>query len=126
MEPEHEDLLILENSVTATSAARLFVTVMLIVFLGAPVLAMAAPAAERDRAVAFRTVRVPSPMVLMIRSRGFHDDALQRSWAPSLVAVIQFESAASGPGHLAGAVARWRARSLWIPAPIYGRSPPIS
>jgi len=102
------------------------VCVLLVLFLCAPIVAIAAPAADRDRAIEFRTLGAPSSTVLMSRSGVGYDRARLRPSAPTLLILVPSDSTASDPGHFTAAIERRLPPSLWIAGPRTGRSPPIS
>src|SRR6478609_7871639 len=111
---------------TFRPTTRAVVCVLLVLFLCAPVVAIAAPAADRERAIEFRTLGAPCSMVVMNRGGAGYDHARPRPCAPTLLTLVPLDSAASDPGHFTAAIERRLPRSLWIAGPRTGRSPPIS
>jgi hypothetical protein len=98
--------------------------VLLVLSLCAPVLAIAAPAEDRNRATEFRGLAVPSSIVLVTRGGTLHEHARQRPSAPSLFTLIPLHGGESDPGRLAAVVEHHGPRSLWTAGPRTGRSPP--
>jgi hypothetical protein len=109
---------------TPRFTTRSLLCVLLLLSLCAPVLAIASPAADRDRATEFRALAAPSSAVLLTRAGARHDHARQRPSTLSVFTVVPLHSAASDPGRLAAAVERTAPRSLWTAEPRTGRSPP--
>jgi hypothetical protein len=109
---------------TPKSKTRSLACVLLALSLCAPILAIAAPPADRHCASEFRALAPPSSTVLLTRAGARHDHAGQRPSAPSLFTLIPLAGDASDPGRLAAAVERLLPRSLWTVAPRTGRSPP--
>ncbi len=97
---------------------------LLVLALCAPMLAIAAPAADIDRAIEFRALAPPSSTVLLTRGGARHDHARQRPSAPSLFTLVPVDGAASDPGRLTAASERHLPHSLWTAEPRTGRSPP--
>jgi hypothetical protein len=71
----------------------------LVLFLSAPILSVAAPTAERERAIEFAILRAASPAVLMTLAGSFSGHARQRSAAPSPFTLLPSENVASDPGY---------------------------
>jgi hypothetical protein len=109
---------------TARFTIRPLTCVLLVLSLCAPVLAIAAPAANPDRATEFRALATPSLTLLLTRADARQDHARQRPSTPSLFTVVPLHGGASDRGRLAVAVERHAPRSLWIAGPRTGRSPP--
>lgn len=109
-----------------TATTRPLVPVLLILCLCALLLGVAAPAADRDHVIEFRTLRTPTSTVLMTRAGAGYDHARERPSVPSLFTLLPFDSADPDSGHLAAADECWTPQFLWTLAPPDGRSPPIS
>jgi hypothetical protein len=109
---------------TARFTTRPVVCVLLVLALCAPVLAIAAPAANRDRATEFRVIAAQSSTILLRPAGAGHDHARQRSSAPSLFTLVALHGGGSDPGRLAAAVDCHAGRTLWTAGPPTGRSPP--
>ncbi len=97
---------------------------LLVLSLCAPMLAIAAPATDIDRATEFRALATPSSTVLLTRAGVRHDQARQRPSAPSLFTLVPVDGAASDPGRLIAASERRLQHCLWTAEPRTGRSPP--
>jgi hypothetical protein len=108
---------------TARYTARVLLCVLLALSLCAPMLAIASPAADRDRAAEFRSL-APSSTVLLSRAGARHDHARQHPSAPSIFTLVPLHDGASNPGRPAAAVQCRLPRSLWTAGPWTGRSPP--
>ena len=111
---------------TLRSTTRSLRYILLVLSLCAPICAIAAPAAERDCAIEFATLRVPSPKALITPAGLFYDHARKFPSASSLFTLVPFENAAVDPGHLFVPIAARTPGSRWIPALADPRSPPIS
>jgi hypothetical protein len=109
---------------TTGSTTRRLMCVLLVVCLCLQVLAIAAPARDRNASAEFRAV-APSSAILLTRGSSGHDHARDRLSAPSLFTVIPQRCGDSDPGRLAAAVERQGPRSLWTAGPRTGRSPPV-
>src|SRR4051812_46089220 len=109
---------------TARSKSRALVCVLLALSLCAPILAIATPAVKQCGAAEFRVVAAQHSAVLLTRDGGGHDQARQRSSAPSLFTLIPLDSRGDDPVRVSAAVARLLPSSLWTGAPRSGRSPP--
>jgi len=109
----------------ARSETRAFVCVLILLSLCAPILAIAARAANRDRAIELRTLGPLSSTVLLTRAVAGYVHARHRPAAPTLFTIVPADTA-SDPGHLAAGVESRLTRSLWIAGSRTGRSPPIS
>jgi hypothetical protein len=95
----------------ARATTRLFVCLLLVFSLCAPIVAIAAPAAHANRAAEFRALAAPA---------GSH----HRPATPSLFTVVPLHTATSDPGHRAATVELRAPRSIWTAQPRTGRSPP--
>ena len=109
---------------TARSTTRQLMCALLVLSLFVPAVAIAAPAADRDRATEFRAFAAQSSTVLMTRGGTVHDNARQRSSAPSIFTLIPLHGGASDRGRYAAVVEHRAPRSLWTAGPRTGRSPP--
>jgi hypothetical protein len=109
---------------TPRFTTRSLLCALLVLSLCAPVLAIAAPAADRDRAAEFRALAAPSSSVLLTRAGTRDDHARQRPSTASVFTLLPLHGDASDPGRLAAAVERHAPRSLWTAEPRTGRSPP--
>ena len=109
---------------TARFTTRPLMCVLLVLSLCAPILTIAAPAADRHRATEFRALAAPSSAVLLTRTGARHDHARQRPCTPSLFTLVPLHGGGSDRGRLAAAVKSHAPRSLWTAAPRTGRSPP--
>ncbi len=109
---------------TARSKTQALGRVLLVLSLGAPTLAIAAPAADIDLAAEFRALAAPSSAVQLIRAVARHDYARQRPSVPSPFTRIPLDGTASNPGHLIAAAERRLPHSIWTAEPRTGRSPP--
>lgn len=108
------------------STTRSLQYILLVLCLCAPIRAIAAPAAERDRATEFATLRVPCPTVLIIRGGRLYDHGRQFDSASSFFTVVPFENPAVDPGHFVRTIEHRTTGLLWIPPSAGQRSPPIS
>src|ERR1043166_5443352 len=108
---------------TARSTTRPLVCVLLVLFLCVQVLAIAAPAGERDGSAEFRGIAAPSSTALLRRGSTHNEDAAQRPSAPSLFPLVPRHGGACDPGRLARAVERHLPLSLWTAGPPTRRSP---
>lgn len=92
--------------------------------LCAPMLAIAAPAADAGRASEFRALAAPSSTALLSRAGVRHDHARQRASAPSLFTLVPLDRAASDRGCFRVAGEHRVPRSIWTAEARSGRSPP--
>src|SRR5436305_13847898 len=98
---------------TARATTRLFVCLLLVLSLCAPMFAIAAPAAHPNRAAKFRALAAPTT------------GSQQRPTTPSLFTVVPLHTAPSDPGRRAAATVPARApRSLPTAGQRTARSPP--
>jgi len=109
---------------TARSTTRPLVCLTLVLCLCASLLAIAAPAAERERPTELRALAEPYSAALLTRAADPHKHAQQRPSTPSCFTPLPFQGATSDPGRLATAVQLPCSCSLWTAGPRTGHSPP--
>jgi hypothetical protein len=107
---------------TARSTTRSLVSVLLVLSLCAPALAIAARAT--DSATEFSALAVPSSAVLLTRVAAWHDHVRQRPSAPSLCPLAPLHGGDCHPISLAAAMERQAPVPLLTASPRTGRSPP--
>jgi hypothetical protein len=111
---------------TKRPTTRLFVCALLVLPLCAPILAIAAPTAERDGTSEFRVFQELSQSVLLTSTGARQDHARQRPVAPSVFTLVPFHGAGVYCGRLGLRVENAVQPSLWAAGPRTGRGPPIS
>ena len=90
--------------------------VLLVLSLCTPIVAIAAPVTDGDRAIEVRTIAVPSSTVLLSRAGDRPDHAHQRGSAPSLFTPVPLDGGASDRGRLADATSGATLKTLGIAA----------
>ena len=108
----------------ARRTIRPLLCVLLVLSLCAPVLGIAAPAADPNPATEFRALAAPSSAVLLARGGTWQDDARQRPSAPSILTLIPLHGGEFDSGFLAVPVECRAPRSVWTGGLRTGRSPP--
>jgi hypothetical protein len=108
----------------ASSKTRTLACVLLVLSLCAPMLAIGAPTADRDRTAEFRALAAPSSVVLLSRAGIRHDHARQRQSASSVFTLIPLHGDGFDPGRFAESADARTPRSLRTGGPLTGRSPP--
>ena len=111
---------------TARSITRPLVCLTLVLCLCASLLAITAPAPERERATELRALAEPYSAALLTRAADPHEHARQRPSTPSCFTLLPLQGATSDPGRLAAAVQLRCPCSLWTAGPRTGRSPPAA
>ena len=109
---------------TAKSTTRPLVCLTLVLCLCASLLAIAVPAAERERPTELRALAEPYSAALLTRAADPHEHARHRPSAPSCFTQLPLQGAIPDPGRLATAVQVRCSCSLWTAGPRTGRSPP--
>lgn len=109
----------------ANSPIRSLVCVLLVLFLGGQVLAIAPPGWQRDDSAQFCAMAVPSSTVLLTRGGNDDDHGCHRPSAPSLFTLVPRHGGECDPGRLAGTVECHVRHSLCTAGPRTGRSPPV-
>jgi hypothetical protein len=111
---------------TARPTTRPFVCVLLVLSFFASMAAIAAPAAECERATEMRAVAAASSTVLMSRAGAPNDHARQRPSGPSCFTLVRLHDSASDPGRLSATVEGCYPASISNAEPRTGRSPPAA
>ncbi len=109
---------------TARSTARPLMCVLLVLSLGAPMVALTTTGADRACATEFRAFAAPPSTVLLVRAGAKFDQVRQRPSAPAPFTPVEFRYGGCNPGWLVAAIEPQFVRSVWTAGPRTGRSPP--
>jgi len=109
---------------TARFTIRSITCFLVILSLSTPSLAIAATAADRNRATEFRDLAAPHSAILGTGLGARHDRARQRPSAPSLFTLVPLDRGVADPGRLGSVIERRLPHSSWTAGPWTGRSPP--